>query len=177
MSARPLRETDNRAMDTRWKPNVTVAAIIEKEGRYLLIEEHTQEGLRLNNPAGHLDPGESPADGCAREALEETARPFTPKELVGIYLSRFQRPQTGEDITYVRMAFCGDIGEVQPGLNLDDGIVRTVWMTPQEVRDSAHRHRSPLVLRCIEDHLAGQRFPLEVIHTDSAVADLPPLAS
>ncbi len=163
------------AMDTRWKPNVTVAAIIEKDGRYLLIEEHTQEGLKLNNPAGHLDPGESPAQGCARETLEETARPFTPKELVGIYLSRFQRPQTGEDITYVRMAFCGDIGDVQPGLSLDEGIVRTVWMTPQEVRDSAHRHRSPLVLRCIEDHLAGQRFPLGVIHTDAAVAELPPL--
>ena len=164
-------------MDTRWKPNVTVAAIMEKEGRYLLIEEHTQEGLRLNNPAGHLDPGESPAQGCAREALEETARPFRPTALVGIYLSRFQRPSTGEDITYVRMAFCGDIGDVQPQRQLDDGIVRTVWMTPQEVRDSADRHRSPLVLRCIEDHLAGQRFPLEVIHTDAAVAGLPPLHS
>jgi ADP-ribose pyrophosphatase YjhB (NUDIX family) len=146
-------------MDTRWKPNVTVAAIIEKEGRYLLIEEHTQEGLKLNNPAGHLDPGESPAQGCARETLEETARHFTPKELVGIYLSRFQRPQTGEDITYVRMAFCGDIGDVQQGLVLDEGIVRTLWMTPQEVRESAHR----------------QRFPLLVIHTDAAVTELPPL--
>jgi 8-oxo-dGTP pyrophosphatase MutT (NUDIX family) len=164
-------------MDTRWKPNVTVAAIIERDGRYLLIEEHTPEGLRLNNPAGHLDPGESPAQACAREALEETAQPFTPTALVGIYLSRFQRPATGEDITYVRMAFCGDIGELQPHLNLDEGIVRTLWMTPEEVRASAAHHRSPLVLRCIEDHLAGQRFPLGVIHTDPAVADLPPLSN
>jgi 8-oxo-dGTP pyrophosphatase MutT (NUDIX family) len=163
-------------MDTRWKPNVTVAAIIEKDGRYLLIEEHTQEGLRLNNPAGHLDPGESPAQGCAREAFEETAHPFQPTALVGIYLSRFQRPATGEDITYVRMAFCGDIGELQAHLKLDEGIVRTLWMTPDEVRASADRHRSPLVLRCIEDHLAGQRFPLDVIYTDAAVADLPPLS-
>ena len=162
-------------MDTRWKPNVTVAAIIEKDGRYLLIEEHTLEGLRLNNPAGHLDPGESPAEGCAREALEETARPFNPTALVGIYLSRFQRPATGEDITYVRMAFCGEIGAVQPHLSLDEGIERTLWMTPEEVRASAARHRSPLVLQCIEDHLAGQRFPLQVIYTDPAVADLPPL--
>lgn len=162
-------------MDTRWKPNVTVAAIIEKNGRYLLIEEQTQEGLRLNNPAGHLDPGESPEQGCAREALEETAHPFTPKALVGIYLSRFQRLSTGEDITYVRMAFCGDIGEPQAGLKLDEGIVRTLWMTPEEIRASADRHRSPLVLQCIEDHLAGQRFPLNVIHTDPAVAALPPL--
>jgi 8-oxo-dGTP pyrophosphatase MutT (NUDIX family) len=170
-----LRAPIITAMDTRWKPNVTVAAIIEKDGRYLLIEEHTQEGLRLNNPAGHLDPGESPAEGCARETLEETAHPFTPTALVGIYLSRFQRPATGEDITYLRMAFCGDIGEYQPQLTLDQGIVRTLWMTPQEVRASADRHRSPLVLRCIEDHLAGQRFALNAIHTDPAVADLPPL--
>ena len=164
-------------MDTRWKPNVTVAAIIEKEGRYLLIEEHTQEGLRLNNPAGHLDPGESPAQGCAREALEETAHAFTPTALVGIYVSRFQRPASGEDITYVRMAFCGDIGPHQAQLKLDEGIVRTLWMTPEEVRASADRHRSPLVLRCIEDHLAGQRFPLGVIYTDAAVDELPPLQS
>jgi 8-oxo-dGTP pyrophosphatase MutT (NUDIX family) len=163
-------------MDTRWKPNVTVAAIIEKDGRYLLIEEQTPEGLRLNNPAGHLDPGESPAQGCAREALEETAHPFQPTALVGIYLSRFQRPATGEDITYVRMAFCGDIGELQAHLKLDEGIVRTLWMTPDEIRACADRHRSPLVLRCIEDHLAGQCFPLAVIYTDAAVADLPPLS-
>ena len=161
-------------MDTRWKPNVTVAAIIEKQGRYLLIEEHTAEGLRLNNPAGHLDPGESPAEGCAREALEETAHPFKPTALVGIYLSRFQRPATGEDITYVRMAFCGELGDLQPHLRLDEGIVRTLWMTPAEVRASVASHRSPLVLRCIEDHLKGQRYPLEVIYTDPAVAQ--PLA-
>lgn len=164
-------------MDTRWKPNVTVAAIIEKDGRYLLVEELTREGLRLNNPAGHLDPFESPAEGCAREALEETAHPFKPTALVGVYLSRFQRPATQEDITYLRMAFCGDIGEHQPGLSLDEGIVRTVWMTLDEVRASADRHRSPLVLRCIEDHQAGQRFPLEMIYTDAAVASLPPLTA
>jgi 8-oxo-dGTP pyrophosphatase MutT (NUDIX family) len=175
MVLKPCRASIISAMDTRWKPNVTVAAIIEKEGRYLLIEEHTQEGLRLNNPAGHLDPGESPAEGCAREALEETAHPFNPTALVGIYLSRFQRPATGEDITYMRMAFCGEVSEPQPHLKLDEGIVRTLWMTPDEVRASADRHRSPLVLRCIEDHLAGQRFPLTLIHTDPAVADLPPL--
>jgi 8-oxo-dGTP pyrophosphatase MutT (NUDIX family) len=162
-------------MDIRWKPNVTVAAVIEKDGRYLLIEEHTQEGLRLNNPAGHLDPGESPAEGCARETLEETAHPFTPTALVGLYLSRFQRPATGEDITYLRMTFCGEVGDFQPDLPLDTGIVRTVWMTPEEVRASADRHRSPMVLRCIEDHLAGNRYPLDLIYTDPAVAGLPPL--
>ncbi|HEY9095058.1 MAG TPA: NUDIX hydrolase [Hydrogenophaga sp.] len=156
-------------MNTRWKPNATVAAIIERDGRYLLIEEHTPEGLRLNNPAGHLDPGESPEQGVAREALEETAHPFNPTALVGIYLSRFQRESTGEDVTYLRFAYCGDVGEPETGRTLDTGIVRTLWMTPDEVRDSVAQHRSPLVLRCIEDHLAGRRYPMELVHTDPSV--------
>ncbi len=159
-------------MQARWKPSVTVAAIIEREGRYLLVEEHTPEGLRLNNPAGHLDPGEGPVEACAREALEETAHRFTPTHLVGLYLSRFQRPATGEDITYLRLAFCGQLGEALAGQALDDGIVRTLWMTPDEVRASADRHRSPLVLQCIEDHLAGRRYPLALIHTDPSVLAL-----
>ncbi len=156
-------------MNTRWKPSVTVAAIVEREGRYLLVEEHTPEGLRLNNPAGHLDPGESPQQAVAREALEETAHRFTPTALVGVYLSRFQRPATGEDITYLRFAFCGELGTFDPDRPLDEGIVRTLWMTPDEVRASTDRHRSPLVLRCIEDHLAGQRHPLELVDTDPSV--------
>jgi len=164
----------NHGMDTRWKPNVTVAAIMAQDGRYLLIEEHTPEGLRLNNPAGHLDPLESLADACKREALEETTCIFEPEALVGVYLSRFQRPATGEDITYVRFAFCGQVGPANPQLHLDAGIVRTLWMTPDEIRASAQRHRSPLVLRCIEDHLAGQRFPLETLYTDTSVTDFKP---
>ncbi len=157
-------------MSERWKPSTTVAAVIEHEGRFLLIEEHTPEGLRLNNPAGHLDPGESPEQGCAREALEETAYEFEPTALVGVYLSRFRRETTGEDITYLRFAFCGRLGVHDPARTLDQGIVRTVWMTPEEVRASAGRHRSPLVLQCMEDYLAGRRYPLSVIHTDPGVA-------
>jgi len=173
-------------MNTRWKPSVTVAAVIEKEGRFLLVEEHTPQGLRLNNPAGHLDPGESPAQGCARETLEETAWHFTPTALVGIYLSRFQRPAADlpdlpdladladvvdlaepiVDITYLRFTFCGTLGPFDAGRTLDTGIVRTVWMTPDEIRASADRHRSPLVRQCMEDYLQGQRYPLELIHTD-----------
>ncbi|HEY1103706.1 MAG TPA: NUDIX hydrolase [Burkholderiaceae bacterium] len=160
-------------MDTRWKPSVTVAAVIARsEGgvtRFLLVEEETPEGLRLNNPAGHLDPGESPVQGCAREALEETTHIFTPTALLGVYLSRFQRPATGEDVTYLRLAFCGELGPQQPGRVFDHGIVRTVWMDIAEVRASAARHRSPLVLRCIEDYLAGRRFPLDLVFTDPGV--------
>lgn len=161
------------SMNMRWKPSVTVAAIIERDGRFLLVEEHTAEGLKLNNPAGHLDPGESPAQGCAREALEETTHLFTPTALVGVYLSRLQRLQPGstdlEDITYLRFAFCGQLGPAQSHLALDEGIVRTVWLSPDEIRASTERHRSPLVLRCMEDYLRGQRYPMELLHTDSSV--------
>ena len=155
-------------MRQRFQPRVTVAAIIERHGRFLLIEEETSEGLRLNNPAGHLDPGESPAAGCAREALEETAHRFTPTALVGVYLSRTRRPG-GEDLTYLRFAFCGELGELEPERPLDTGIVRTLWMTAQEIRASAQRHRSPLLLRCVEDYLEGRRYPLSVVFTDPSV--------
>lgn len=154
-------------MDTRWKPSVTVAAVIEQDGRFLLVEEHTSEGLKLNNPAGHLDPGESPLDGCVRETLEETAFAFTPSHLVGIYLSRVRRP--GDDFTYLRFAFCGRLGALDPLRTLDTGIVRTLWMTPDEIRASRDRHRSPLLLRCMDDYLAGVRHPLSLITTDPSV--------
>lgn len=167
--------TDNSIMTIRWKPSATVAAIIEQNGKFLLVEEHTPEGLRLNNPAGHLDEGESLLDACAREALEETMYLFAPTQLLGVYMSRFQRPASGphaaEDVTYLRFAFCGRLGTLQAGRSLDTGIVRTLWLSPDEVRASAERHRSPLVLQCMEDYLAGQRFPLSVLHTDPTVVN------
>ncbi len=153
----------------RFRPSVTVAAIIERDGRYLLIEEHTPEGLRLNNPAGHLEPGESPLQAVQREALEETAHTFEPQALLGIYLARFQRRATGEDITYVRFAYCGTVGEPQPGRALDEGIVRTVWMHPDEIRASSARLRSPLVWQCIEDHRAGRRLPLDAVFAHTSL--------
>jgi 8-oxo-dGTP pyrophosphatase MutT (NUDIX family) len=160
-------------MAERWKPSVTVAAIIERrEGdtsRFLLVEEHTPEGLKLNNPAGHLDAQESPLQAVIREALEETACVFTPDRLVGVYLSRFQRPARNEDVTYLRFAFGGSVGEPDPNRKLDDGIVRTLWMTLPELRESRARHRSPHVLGCIKDYLAGRRYPLDTITTDATV--------
>lgn len=161
-------------MNPRWKPSVTVAAVIEREGRFLLVEEETSEGLRLNNPAGHLEPGESLIDACAREALEETAHAFRPTALLGVYLSRFRRPSSDEDITYLRFAFRGELGTHHAGRSLDAGIVRTVWMRPDEIRASARLHRSPLVLRCVEDHLAGAQHPLGTLHTDPSVIDPSP---
>ncbi len=172
--------TDNWAMKNRWKPSATVAAIIEHEGKFLLVEEHTPEGLRLNNPAGHLDEGESLVQACAREALEETMYLFAPTQLLGVYMSRFHRAanhgRPAEDITYLRFAFCGTLGALQTSRQLDTGIVRTLWLTADEIRASADRHRSPLVLRCVEDYLAGQRYPLALIHTDPGVITLPAAA-
>ncbi|WP_295987263.1 NUDIX hydrolase [uncultured Variovorax sp.] len=158
----------------RWKPNVTVAAVIEREGRFLLVEEQTPDGLRLNTPAGHLDPGESPAEGCARETLEETAHHFTPTALIGIYMAR-SRPlaEGGADTTYMRFAFTGTLGAFEEGRALDEGIVRTVWMTADEIRASVARHRSPLLLQCVEDHLAGKRHPLDVVYVDESVRSAP----
>ena len=153
----------------RWKPNVTVAAVMERDGKFLLVEEETASGLRLNNPAGHLDLGETPAQGCAREALEESAHVFTPTALVGVYISRFKRSSDGEDITYLRFAFAGEVGEFFPDRALDEGIVRTLWMTADEIRACPERHRSPLLLRCLEDYLAGRRLPLEAIYSDPSV--------
>ncbi len=153
----------------RFRPSVTVAAIVERDGRYLLVEEHTPEGLRLNNPAGHLEAGESPLQGVLRETLEETARHFDAHALVGVYLARLQRVPAGDDITYLRFAFCGTVGEPQPGRALDQGIVRTLWLTPQEIEASRDRHRSPLVWQCITDHLAGRRYPLQLLSTDPSV--------
>lgn len=155
--------------DERWKPSVTVAAVIEEGGRFLLVEEETPEGLMLNNPAGHLDAGESPLEAVVRETLEETARDFVPEALLGLYLARFQRPARAEDVTYLRLAFCGPVGAQIAGRALDRGIVRTLWMTIEELRASQARQRSPLVLRCIEDYRAGRRLPLDAIHVDDSL--------
>ncbi|HEY3431935.1 MAG TPA: NUDIX hydrolase [Rhodocyclaceae bacterium] len=146
-------------MERIWKPNVTVAAVIEREGRYLLVEEETEDGLRFNQPAGHLDQGESLVTAASREALEETAWHFTPTALVGIY--QWPRPQG--DITYLRFAFSGTLGDHEDGRALDTGILRAVWLTPAEIEASQARHRSPLIWQCVQDHMAGQRYPLELI--------------
>jgi 8-oxo-dGTP pyrophosphatase MutT (NUDIX family) len=137
---------------------VTVAAVVHRDGLFLLVEEETDDGLRLNQPAGHLEPGESLTEGVARETLEETAYRFVPQGLLGVY--RWQHP-TG--ITYVRFTFLGEATGPEPGRKLDQGIVRAVWLTPEALRAERARHRSPLVLRCVEDCLAGRRYPLELI--------------
>lgn len=144
----------------QWKPNVTVAAVIEQGGRFLLVEEDTRSGIRYNQPAGHLEDGESLLDAVIRETLEESACDFTPQALLGIY--QYAHPDDG--VTYLRFAFTGTVSAPRPGYRLDAGIRRALWMTAAEIRACTDRHRSPLLQRCVDDHLAGQRYPLQAIH-------------
>ncbi len=161
------------APSARWKPNVTVAAVVEHAGRFLLVEEDTSDGLLLNNPAGHLDPGESPLQAVVRETLEETARQFTPEGFLGLFMSRFRRTRTGEDTTYLRLAFFGQVSEPDAARALDEGIVGTVWLTVDEIRAQPDRLRSPLVLECIEAYLRGQRYPLELLNVHPSLYQEP----
>ncbi len=145
-----------------WKPNVTVAAVIEQDGKYLLVEEEPEPGvgLFLNQPAGHLDPGESIIQGAIRETLEETAYTFVPEFLLGIYQWHSRRVDT----TYLRFAFCGRVTQHDPAQKLDEGILRADWFSVDEINQQMHRHRSPLVMHCIRDHIAGKRYPLELLN-------------
>jgi 8-oxo-dGTP pyrophosphatase MutT (NUDIX family) len=146
-------------MSRTWKPNVTVAAVVERAGRFLMVEEHTPEGLRLNQPAGHLEADESLLQAVVRETREESAYGFTPEYVVGVYL--WPRPQG--DVTYLRLAFGGTASDTPADTPLDAGIVRAVWMAPDELRACVSRHRSPLVMQCVEDWIAGRRFGLDLI--------------
>ncbi len=142
-----------------WKPNVTVAAIIERDGRFLLVEEETDEGIRFNQPAGHLECCEALTEAVVRETQEETGYDFAPRYLVGIY--NWRHPS--KDITYLRFAFGGEITGHDAARKLDTGIIGARWLTLEEIRANANQHRSPLILRCIEDWQTGKRYPLEVV--------------
>jgi 8-oxo-dGTP pyrophosphatase MutT (NUDIX family) len=142
-----------------WKPSVTVAALIERGGRFLCVEEQADGRRVLNQPAGHLDPGESLVAACEREALEETAHRFRPEALVGIY----RWHDAPRDVTFLRFAFRGRLAGVEAGRALDREIIALHWLTREELAARAAMHRSPLVMRCVEDCLAGRHFPLEVL--------------
>ena len=145
--------------NAQWLPHVVVAAIVERDGKFLLVEEHTAEGLRLNQPAGHWERGETLIDAVRREALEETAHHVEPRELLGCYSTHYPR----RDITYLRFAYVCGVSGFDADRKLDEGIVRAVWLTPDELAASPIPHRSPLVLRCVQDYLGGRRFPLDFV--------------
>ena len=142
-----------------WKPHVVVAAIVEREGRFLMVEETTEDGVGYNQPAGHLEAHESLLDAVVRETLEETAHHFVPEALIGIY--RWRAPR--QDRVYLRFAFTGRITHVDPSLTLDKGILRALWLTPAEIDALKPQHRSPLVAQCIADYQTGRRYPLDLL--------------
>ncbi|MGV3628824.1 MAG: NUDIX hydrolase [Betaproteobacteria bacterium] len=148
---------------SQWKPNVTVAAVIERGGAFLLVEEQTTDGVRYNQPAGHLEAGESLVDAVIRETLEESAWRFTPSALIGVY----QYHQVASGTTYLRFAFAGELSDHDAGRTLDTGILRALWMPVAEIRACRAKHRSPLLMQCVDDYLAGRRHPLEVLHHHS----------
>jgi len=161
-----------------WKPSVTVAAVIEHQGRFLIIEEKTVAGVRLNQPAGHLDPGETLVRAVVREALEETAHHVEVVSGIGVYLARFVHEASSTDVTYLRFAFACRLsnrpeGARDAGLSLDQGILATHWLSADELRARTAEHRSPLVMQVVDDYLAGQRFDPAVLHADSSFASLP----
>jgi 8-oxo-dGTP pyrophosphatase MutT (NUDIX family) len=143
-----------------WRPSVTVAAIMERDGRFCLVEEEADGRIVYNQPAGHWEPGETLVAACEREVLEETAHRFRPTSLVGIY--RWLNAAT--NVTFLRFAFVGEVLGEAPGRPLDREIRRVLWLAPEEIHAAADRHRSPLVMACIADYLAGRRYPLELLH-------------
>ena len=147
-----------------WKPSVTVAAIIERDGRFLFVEEEADGRRVLNQPAGHLDPGESLVAAVAREVLEETAHRFTPTALLGVYRWHYAL----KDVTFLRFAFRGHVDGVEQGRELDQEILALHWLTPQELAAHHAMHRSPLVERCVADYLAAKSFPLELLSREFA---------
>ena len=142
-----------------WKPNVTVAAVVMRDGKFLLVEEETEAGLAFNQPAGHLEASESLIDAVIRETLEETAYHFKPTHLIGVYNWK----HLGKDVTYLRFAFGGELRGFEAERELDEGIVAARWLTLDEVKVTQARHRSPLILRCIEDQIVGKAGPLDLL--------------
>lgn len=142
-----------------WIPHLTVAAVIERDGRFLIVEESINGQLVLNQPAGHVEPGESLTDAAIREVLEETGWDFRPDALVGIY----RWPLPGSDDAFFRFCFSGQPIHHHAERALDDAIVQAVWLTADELTAMPERHRSPLVERCMDDYLAGIRYPLSML--------------
>jgi 8-oxo-dGTP pyrophosphatase MutT (NUDIX family) len=152
-----------------WKPDVTVAAIAEREGRFLLVEERSAGRIVVNQPAGHLEDGETLLEAVARETLEESAWQFTPRAVVGVYLWRPAHLSR----TFLRIAFAGDLGSHDPLRPLDHGVLRTRWLSRDEIAAPNLRLRGPLVLQCVDDYLAVARYPLALLnHLISSPATL-----
>lgn len=142
-----------------FKPELTVAAIVEQRGRFLIVEEHVARRRVFNQPAGHVEEGEDLLDAVVRETLEETAWEFAPQAIVGVYL--WTNPVTRK--SFLRVAYSGMVSNRDPARALDTGILRVHWLTRAQLLGRQARLRSPMVLRCVDDYLAGLRFPLTLL--------------
>lgn len=146
-----------------WQPDVTVATIVVRDGRLLCVEERVNNQLVINQPAGHLEPDESLTQAAVRETREETGWIVQPTFFIGAYQWKAPaRPNESNGRHYLRFAFAADAMEEIPGHRLDEGIVRALWLTPEELQAQASRHRSPLVWRTVIDYLGGNRHPLSL---------------
>lgn len=151
--------TDNHNDSMVWKPHTTVAAVIHRDGKYLIVEEPSGDGIVFNQPAGHLEDNESLTEAVIREVREETAWGFTPEYILGIY--RWQHPDKGH--TYMRVTFVGSVDDHDPTQKLFDGIIRASWKTAEELQQSTGQLRSPMVLTNITDYVAGRQYPLDLL--------------
>lgn len=142
-----------------WTPHATVAALIERDGCYLMVREHTRHGIRINQPAGHWEAGETLLDAVRREVLEESGYEFTPTALLGIYVS----DKDDKSVTYLRMTFIGTVNDAPVHDELDDGIIEAVWMTPDEIMAERAIHRNPIVTQCLTDYINGQKLDLALV--------------
>jgi 8-oxo-dGTP pyrophosphatase MutT (NUDIX family) len=142
-----------------WQPDVTVATVVVREGRLLVVEEQVHGQAVLNQPAGHLEPDESLLDAALRETLEETGWDVTLTGFIGAY----QWTAPGDGRHFLRMAFAAEPRHHHPERPLDEGILRALWLTPEELQAQSSRHRSPMVWKVVEDYLAGRRFPLQAL--------------
>ncbi|MGH8476653.1 MAG: NUDIX hydrolase [Methylococcales bacterium] len=144
-----------------WKPHVTVAAIVERENRFLMVEENIFGSPLINQPAGHLEEGESLLDAVSRETTEETGWIFVPRWVIGIHLWR----HPGNSATFLRVSFAGDCTDFDPSRELDSSIIQTLWLSRNDLEIRKHSLRSPMVLRCIDDYLNGSRYALSLLQS------------
>jgi ADP-ribose pyrophosphatase YjhB (NUDIX family) len=143
----------------RWHPHVTVAAIIEQDDKFLVVKERTDGEIVYNQPAGHLEANETLLDAIVREVQEETAWQFTPEYIVGLYRMHV----ASKDVTYLRVCFAGSVNNHETEQALDDGIIEALWMDRTSLHEKRHALRSPLVLKCIDDYLAGQHYEIDIL--------------